>query len=130
MTDYCGIDIIEVERIKEAIITTSGFREKVFTKNEIEVGEKKGDFVKYQYYAGRFAAKEAVYKALSAVFGDEIWFGDIEILNDNSLNNRPYVNIVKEELRELQISGRLIIDVSISHIKETAVASAVARIAE
>ena len=130
MTDYCGIDIIEVERIKEAIITTSGFREKVFTKNEIEVGEKKGDFVKYQYYAGRFAAKEAVYKALSAVLGDKIWFGDIEILNDKHLNNRPYVNIVKEELRELQISGRLIIDVSISHIKETAVASAVARFIE
>ena len=130
MTDYCGIDIIEVERIKEAIITTSGFREKVFTKYESEVGEKKGDFVKYQYYAGRFAAKEAVYNALSAVLGDKIWFGDIEILNDKHLNNRPYVNIVKEELRELQISGRIIIDVSISHIKETAVASAVARFIE
>ena len=130
MTDYCGIDIIEIERIKEAILTTSGFREKVFTKNEIEVGEKKGELVKYQYYAGRFAAKEAVYKALSAVLGDKIWFGDIEILNDKHLNNRPYVNIVKEELRELQISGRLIIDVSISHIKETAVANAVARFIE
>ena len=36
MKSYCGVDIIEVNRIKDAIINTKGFREEVFTKNEID----------------------------------------------------------------------------------------------
>lgn len=36
-----GIDIVEVERIKKAIETTKGFREKVFTSNEISYCEKR-----------------------------------------------------------------------------------------
>ena len=116
MAQFCGVDIIEVNRVKEAMLNTHGFKEKVFTKKEIEVGENKSDAVKYQYYAGRFAAKEAVYKALSSKFGDKLWFGDIEILNDSKLLNRPYVVFKNTDLESMQKQGTLEIDVSISHI--------------
>ena len=53
-----GVDIVEVTRIKNAIEKNNGFLEKVFTKKEIEYCEKRKN--KYQSYAGRFSAKEAV----------------------------------------------------------------------
>ena len=123
MAQFCGVDIIEVNRVKEAMLNTHGFKEKVFTKKEIEVGENKSDAVKYQYYAGRFDAKEAVYKALSSKFGDKLWFGDIEILNDSKLLNRPYVVFKNTDLESMQKQGTLEIDVSISHIEALAIAS-------
>lgn len=128
MLQFCGIDIIEVDRVKKAILNTPGFRERVFTKKEIEVGENKSDLQKYQYYAGRFAAKEAVYKALSNKFGDKLWLGDIEILNDSKLLNRPYVVLKNIDLETMQEQGMLNIDVSISHIEKYAVSSVVVSI--
>lgn len=123
MAQFCGVDIIEVNRVKEAILNTQGFKERVFTKKEIEVGDNKSDAVKYQYYAGRFAAKEAVYKALSSKFGDKLWLGDIEILNDSKLLNRPYVVLKNTDLESMQKQGTLEIDVSVSHIEALAIAS-------
>ena len=128
--DYCGIDIVEVERVKQAILDTPSFKTRVFSEKEIEEGESRGDVVKYQYYAGRFAAKEAVYKALSKLYGNKIWLANAEILNDKACNNRPYINIMQEEIKALQESGKLIIDVSISHVKEYAVANVFARFIE
>ena len=61
MEYYCGTDIIEVQRLKEAIMGTKGFKEKIYTDAEILIGDSKNDKTKYQYYAGRFAAKEAIY---------------------------------------------------------------------
>lgn len=122
MSSFCGIDMIEVERVKSAILNTPGFKEKVFTANEIMVGDKKNNVTKFQYYAGRFAAKEAVYKAISKEYGEMIWLGDIEILNEKLLD-RPYVNILKPNLKVLE---NYHIDVSISHIKDYAIATAIA----
>lgn len=74
-----GIDIVEVERIKKAIEKNSKFIEKIFTKKEIEYCEMRKN--KYECYAGRFSAKEALSKALGTGFRD-LSFLDIEILND------------------------------------------------
>ena len=76
----CGIDIIEIDRIKEAIETTKEeFINRVYTKKEIEYCESKNN-MKYQHYAARFAAKEATFKAISEEFGKyEITWKDIEI---------------------------------------------------
>lgn len=128
--EYCGIDIVEVERVKQAILDTPSFKTRVFSEREIEEGESRGDTVKYQYYAGRFAAKEAAYKALSKLYGDKMWLVSAEILNDKTCNNRPYINIMQDEIKALQESGKLIMDVSISHIKDYAVANVVARFVE
>lgn len=61
----CGIDIIEIDRIKESIDSFGEtFINKIFTVKEKEYCESKNK-MKYQHYAARFAAKEAVYKAIS-----------------------------------------------------------------
>jgi len=61
-----GVDLVEVERIQQALEDSRigrRFRERVFTEKEILYCEKKRRG-KYESYAGRFAAKEAVMKAL------------------------------------------------------------------
>lgn len=114
-----GVDIIEIERVKKSIEETEGkFCEKVFTQKEIEYCESK-KAQKYQHYAARFAAKEAVFKAISFSLSSkyDIGWKDIEILNDE--NGRPYVNILNQNIKFDDI------DISISHCKEYAVASVI-----
>ena len=115
-----GIDIIEIDRIKESIENTDGkFCERVYTEKEIEYCEsKKGQ--KYQHYAARFAAKEAVFKAISSELQDRyvISWKDIEILNDT--NGRPFVNIKNIPIRKIED-----VDISISHCKQYAVANVI-----
>ena len=119
MQILCGIDIIEVDRIQESIETLGEtFLNKVYTKKEIEYCESKNK-QKYQSYAARFAAKEAVFKALSKQLEGRynITWKNIEVLNDK--NGRPYVNLINTSKEITQI------DISLSHIKETAVANVV-----
>ena len=114
-----GVDIIEIERIKQSIEETDGkFCERVYTQKEIEYCESK-KAQKYQHYAARFAAKEAVFKAISQLLDNkfDIEWKDIEILNDE--NGRPYVNLLKKDINIDDI------DISISHCKTYAVASVV-----
>jgi len=127
MEYFCGTDIIEVERIKKAILETEGFKEKIFTEKEIEIGNKKSEKVMYECYAGRFAAKEAIYKAVSKIKSD-FNFWEVEILNDKENRNRPVVIFKNAELKAMQESGVLNIDVSISHISNFATATAVAKL--
>lgn len=123
MKNYCGTDIIEVERIKEAILNTQSFKEKVFTLSEIEYAESKNDVTKFECYAGRFAAKEAVYKCISDLY-PHVFLNKIEIINKKENQNRPYVIINDESIQPLINSGKIFIDVSISHVKEYAIANA------
>ena len=114
-----GVDIIEIERVKKCIEETEGkFCERVYTKKEIEYCESKKT-QKYQHYAARFAAKEAVFKAISSNLLNkyDINWIDIEILNDYT--GKPYVNILKNDIKIDDI------DISISHCKEYAVASVI-----
>ena len=114
-----GTDIIEVERIKESIEKLGDkFLNRVFTENEIKYCEEK-KITKYEHYAARFAAKEAIFKAISPLLDNKfsIDWTDIEILNDNQ--GRPYAVLSKENLKNINI------DISLSHIKEYALATAV-----
>lgn len=113
----CGIDIIEIDRIKESIEDTNGkFLERVYTKSEIEYCEAKNK-VKYQHYAARFAAKEAFFKAISQCFPKyDITWKDIEVTNDET--GRPKIRLV-----EKQISNIESMDISLSHCKEYAIAN-------
>ncbi len=124
MNYFCGTDIIEVERVKKAILSTPGFKEKVFTPLEIEYADKKPDVTRFIHYAGRFAAKEAIYKSLSKI-DNTVSLSEIEILNDKTNKNRPVVNILKPNISKMQEECNLIIDVSISHIKDFATANAI-----
>ena len=129
MRYYCGTDIIEVSRIKDAILNTPHFKEKVFTPSEIIYAEKSSDNTKYEHFAGRFAAKEAVYKSISGIYSD-LSITDIEILNDKDNRNRPYVIVHNSYINDLMKNGKLLIDVSISHLNDYATANAVATLHE
>lgn len=76
-----GIDIIEIDRVKESIDRFGDhFLNKIYTPNELEYCLSKHN--KYQHFAARFAAKEAIYKALSSEWGREISWQDIDIMNE------------------------------------------------
>lgn len=123
MKCFCGTDIIEVDRVKNAIEKTKGFKEEVFTEIEISFADIKGEKIRFQHYAGRFAAKEAIYKAVSNIYS-ELEFKDIEIVNDRENKQRPVAKILKKA----DVLKGIKIDVSISHVKEYAVANAVVSI--
>jgi len=75
-----GTDIIEINRIRESIESLDEtFKNKIYTKKEIEYCENKKN-AKYQHYAARFAAKEAIFKAVSELLDDkfEISWKDAE----------------------------------------------------
>lgn len=117
----CGTDIIEIERIEEAIKQTkSDFLNRVYNEKEIEYCESKNR-IKYQHYAARFAAKEAIFKAISMGLKNkfDLAWKDVEILNDE--NGRPKVHFTNKEINGLE--G---IDISISHCKNYAVANVIA----
>lgn len=131
MQIYCGTDIIEVSRIQDAVENTKGFKESIYSKNEIDNIDSIRCQMKYQRYAGRFAAKEAIYKAMSKILIENkinMDFLDVEIINLEELNRRPKVQILNEKVQALCESLNIQIDISISHIAETAVATAVVQI--
>src|SRR5262245_6181834 len=81
-----GVDLAEVNRIQAALEDSrigARFRERVFTVKEIEYCEKK-QRGKYESYAGRFAAKEAVMKALGRGWGAKVRWLDIEVARARS----------------------------------------------
>ena len=77
-----GTDIINIKRMRNFIQQNKkNFKKRIFSKNEIIYCDKKKD--PYSYYAKRFAAKEALSKALGTGIRKGINFKDIEISNDN-----------------------------------------------
>ena len=124
-----GIDIIEVERIKKAIEDLDkNFLERIYTEKEIEYCNK-FKMAKYEHFAARFAVKEAVFKAISEYISgreDALW-KNIEV--ENIDGGKPVINVEKlqENIKQTANNFKLRdIDVSISHIKDYAVASVIA----
>ena len=116
-----GTDIIEINRIKDSIESLGySFKNKIYTEEEIKYCENRKN-AKYQHYAGRFAAKEAIFKAVSELLDDkfEISWKDAEVLDDE--NGKPKIIFTSKKLEEKIES----IDISISHCKEYAVANVV-----
>lgn len=113
-----GVDIIEVRRIQENIENFGEkFLKRIYTQNEIKYCEERKS-QKYQSYAARFAAKEAIYKALSEVIDSEYSWTDFEILNDEK--GKPYINL------GINIEKLESITITMSHCKEYAVANVLA----
>lgn len=95
-----GIDIIEIERIKKSIEEYGEhFLNKIFTKEEINYSQNKPN--KFQHFAARFAAKEAIYKALSSDTNKVYSWQDVEIYNDkNGLPKVKFYGALKNYLNE------------------------------
>lgn len=110
-----GVDIIEISRIRKSVETWGNrFLTKVFNPQEISYA--KAHTVPFPHYAGRFAAKEAIYKAL----GDKtLSWKDVTITN--APDGKPVCHIHKGTFKGT-------IHLSISHSKYYAVASAIVEI--
>ena len=80
-----GVDLVKNQRIKQSI-KKKGFVEKIFSKKEIGYSQKTSN--KVNFFAKRFAAKEAFSKALGTGFKEGLNFKKIEILNDKM--GKPY----------------------------------------
>lgn len=107
-----GIDIIEVERIQRAVERWGeAFLNYVFTPGEIEYASKFK--IPYPHYAGRFAAKEAIFKAMGM---PHLTWHDVTIINDAS--GMPVCHF-----NNMEFKHRLLI--SISHSRDYAVANAI-----
>lgn len=117
-----GIDIVEVYRIRETLERTPRFGERVFTEAERVYCESRGKGA-FQSYAGRYAAKEALMKAIRTGWRGEIAWHDIEISNDDF--GAPSISVTGETRRILDTLGANRIHLSISHTEQHAVAQVV-----
>ena len=86
-----GVYIIKNSIIKSSL-KIKGFLNRIFTKKEIKQGKKLKN--KINFYAKRFAAKEAFVKAIGTGFRSDINFIDIEIKNYK--NGKPYISLSKK----------------------------------
>lgn len=118
-----GVDIVEVARIARMLEEHSErFRERCFTEEECAYAEAGGQ-VRAQRYAARFAAKEAVLKAIGTGWQYGIAWTDVEVVR--SAEGAPGVVLRGEAARrasERGISGWLL---SLSHTETHAMASAI-----
>ena len=115
-----GIDIVEIRRIKSAMEGNDRFLEKIFTAAELEYLKSRN--LRAEYVAGRFAAKEAVAKALGTGFRG-FDFKDIEI--DRTTLGKPIVVLKGKAKLIAKKEGQYSIHLSISHGEDSAVAYAI-----
>lgn len=111
-----GTDLVDVERLAEKMEKKTGFKELVFSGDEIVYCEART--FKYEHYAARFAAKESFLKAIGTGWSKGTAFNEIEIFNDEQ---------GKPELRFLGITAKTVeelkpgkVSVSLSHTKTMA----------
>ena len=114
-----GVDLIEIARIEEVVARHGKhYLERIFTPAELEYCGKRAESL-----AGRFAAKEAVAKALGTVIGDVTW-KEIEILGDEQ--NAPKLTLTGMAESKAKELGLISWSVSISHSQSHSVAFVVA----
>lgn len=118
-----GTDIVDIKRFR-VIVEKRGeaFLKKIFTENEIEYAENKRSF--HTHMAGKFAAKEAVKKALPDGARIGLNWTDIEVLNHP--DGKPYVTLYGEAREIMKDHDLARVLVSVSHTDEIATSNAMA----
>lgn len=112
-----GMDIVNVDRIRQSFQRYGEkFLEKILTRREIELCRRKADMM--QSAASRFAAKEAIAKALGCGICRDFSWHSVEILND--ARGKPFVEKTGKMVRYRDAS----IKVSLSHDRQYAAAVA------
>ncbi|WP_446897892.1 holo-ACP synthase [Clostridium sp. LBM24168] len=115
-----GTDIVKISRIKNAVCTHPNFIDRLFDQKEVEYFNSKK--LAPEFIAGRFAAKEAVSKALGTGF---IGFGFKDILINRTTSGKPIVVLRGRAKLLAEKYGNFKIHLSISHEFDNAVAFAV-----
>ena len=116
-----GNDIIEIERIRQAIERSSSFVERVYTPHEIDYCESRNKG-RYESFAGIYAAKEAFIKAIWTGMRHGSW-QDIEIYHDEL--GAPLIRLQDTFKNIYETLGYTNIHVSISHCKEYAMSTVI-----
>ena len=117
-----GVDIVEVERMRRILVRTPSFAERVFSPEERAYCDRTSNPA--THYALRFAAKEAIVKALGTGFSDGIGVRDIEV--ERAKNGRPFAKLSG---RALEVAESLCVrelSISLSYTHTDAVACAMA----
>ncbi len=117
-----GIDIVEVARLKKMVRDSNKtFLTRCFTKDEIAFCNSKADT--FHRFAGKLAAKEAVYKAMNLSWDSSLPWKEIEIRH--SEKSDPMVYCSGKIQRQKELLHIKSIQISISHCEQYAVAVAV-----
>ena len=111
-----GVDLIEIERIRRALERYPGFRERCFTAAERAYCDSRPNPA--QSYAGRFAGKEAVGKALGFGVARAFAWTEIEIVG----RPKPVVRLSGRVAFWAERVGAGMIDLSMTHSRELAAA--------
>lgn len=111
-----GTDIIEVARMDKSISREGGFRERVFTADEIAYCEQTAQ--KALHYAARFAAKEAFLKAMGMGWVEPLQFHEIELTNNT--DGKPAIVLHGKTKEYVEAQGITVIHISMSHVKDMA----------
>jgi holo-[acyl-carrier protein] synthase len=117
-----GVDIVEVPRVERLIRKYERVQERLFTELEIDYCRGRGRC--YEHMAARFAAKEAVLKALGTGLGSGMRWTDVEVVNEE--NGRPYVRLAGGVAAFAERHGVQQLEVSLSHTTGLALAQAMA----
>ena len=125
-TARVGVDLVRVERIGRLLAEHPGRVHELFTPREIAYCRRKRQYK--VHFAGRFAAKEAVLKALGAGLGRQMRWTDVEVVNGPL--GKPGVSLRGEVAASAARRGLAGIDVSLSHSAGLAIAGAVTHGAE
>jgi holo-[acyl-carrier protein] synthase len=117
-----GIDLIEIARIEEVFARRGErFRNRVFTEAEIEYCERRAS--KIASYAARFAAKEAVMKALGTGWAEAVAWRDIEVVRGES--GAPTIQLYGRALEYFRELGARRAHLSLTHSRDFAMAQVI-----
>lgn len=117
-----GVDIVEIDKLRLAMIRRGErLRNRAFTSSEIDYCEGRAN--KFQHYSARFAAKEAVFKAIGTGWRDGISWQDAEV--SNQMNGRPILVLRGRTLELANLMGASKYWISLSHTDQYAVAQVV-----
>ena len=120
MRVYQGIDLVKVSRVQKLVESSTPLAlRRIFTPREIAYSQPKR--TKYEHYAARFAAKEAVIKILKQFSKKTISMNEIEVRHEKT--GKPYIQLGTALKKLLPRGSRL--EISLSHEREFAMAAAV-----
>jgi holo-[acyl-carrier protein] synthase len=118
-----GLDLVEVARIRDLLERYGErFKERTFSEGERAYCDRCADPA--MHYAARFAAKEAVAKALGTGFADGVGWTDIEVVRAD--NGQPSIALHGGAAARAQSQGVQRVLLTLTHIKDVAAASVAA----
>lgn len=117
-----GVDMLEIDRMEQVLARRPNFARRVFTEEERAYCDARSRPA--EHYAARWAAREAVVKALGTGFSDGIGLHDVSVERDDA--GRPRARLVGRAAEIARELGVREVALSISHTRDVAVANAIA----